>query len=138
METTSIFWSRWEVGRSAIGLPHRDREGHSAHVVDAGSRVAHIELELRDFLPVVVRALRADELHVLEEGGGLELLHESRERLDIDGVADEAHAHRVVHDLRSDLALVATRTVVPSGNDGADRRRRLAAAGKAERHDPPV
>src|SRR3954468_11666557 len=115
-----------------MGLPHRDREGHAAYVGDAGTRVEHVELELGDFLPVVVRTLRADEIDVLEEGGGLELLHEAGERLDVDGVADEAHLHGVVHDLGGDLSLVASPTVVPGGNDRADWRRGLAAAGVAK------
>src|SRR3982751_5936906 len=83
--------------KEAMGLPHRDREGHATHVGGTGARVEHVELELRDFLAVVVRSLGAHERDVLEQRRYLELLHEARERLDVDGVADEADAHRVAH-----------------------------------------
>src|SRR5919112_5141744 len=87
-------------GWRAMGLPHRDREGHATHFGGTRTRVAHVELELGDFLAVVVRALRADERDALQQRRDLELLHETRERLDVDGVADEPEADRVAHDLR--------------------------------------
>src|SRR5678815_4554851 len=85
--------------REAMGLPHRDREGHTAHFGGTGAGVAHVELELCDFLAVVARALRAHERDVLEQRRDFELLHEASERLDVDRVADEPEPNRVADDL---------------------------------------
>src|SRR5690349_16725802 len=102
----TMVWLRCLVGRSGMVLPHRDGEWDALQHRSVRARVRHIESELRDLFLLVDRELGLLELHVAEEGRGLELLHEPGESLDVDGAAEEADLYRVLGNHRLDLLLL--------------------------------
>ena len=93
-------------------------------------------------LAVVVGMLGLHQLHLLDERRLLELPDESSERLDVDGVADEADMDRITRDHGAErLALLLARCrTVGWGNrrDGRHRLLGLPQTGEAERDDPRV
>ena len=129
---TILSWSFWDCGNWGMmgGLGQRTgtTSGSVLSISVGGTSYSASSWNSVRSLPSMTTISERDQHDVLHEGRALEILHEQRERLHVDGLADDAEGDGLVD---HDRVLHRLGRVLGRGGAARRRGRRAALAGAA-------